>query len=245
MGAHHLESLSMSRSIIFVALMVLLAGCKKQAEPSARAAATLNSGGANPEAAKATAPSGSAAPSNATAVSAFSHYGDPPSVDVGLSIEQAYAAIPHRRTVWTDSETTVPAGERAYLTAIFAVVDEAIAVRVAGLQNFSQQRFDAVDLDGQFDRLISYARTMPVPSRLNGYHGQILAALSADRQFFNEWKAQGADFPYARQIARHASVQAASSAARAAYSELMSKYPSESQANKDAFFDYHCALDFL
>jgi hypothetical protein len=32
---------------------------------------------------------------------------------------------------------------------------------------------------------------------------------------------------------------------RAAYNELMARYPGEAQANKDAFFDYHCALDFL
>jgi len=60
-------------------------------------------------------------------------YADPPSVDVGLSVDQAYAAIPHRRTAWTESQTTVPADERAYLRTIFLVVDEVIAVRVAGL----------------------------------------------------------------------------------------------------------------
>ena len=84
-----------------------------------------------------------------------------------------------------------------------------------------------------------------MPARLSAYHRQILSALSSDRQFFAEWKSQGANFPYSQQIAANGNVQAASSAARAAFSELMSKYPSESQQNKDAFFDYHCALDFL
>jgi hypothetical protein len=46
-------------------------------------------------------------------------------------------------------------------------------------------------------------------------------------------------------LAANGNVQAASAAARAAYGELMSKYPGESQSNKDAFFDFHCALDFL
>jgi hypothetical protein len=32
-------------------------------------------------------------------------YGDPPSVDVGMSVEQAYAAIPHRRTVWVERDS--------------------------------------------------------------------------------------------------------------------------------------------
>jgi hypothetical protein len=183
--------------------------------------------------------------SNSTGVTGESRFSDAPRVEVGLSVDQAYAAIPHRRAVWTESGTTVPADERAYLKAIFGVVDEAIAVRVAGLQNFSQQRFGSADVSGQLERLISFARSMPVPARLKAYHSQILTALAADRQFFAEWKAQGANFPFAQQLAANGNVQAASSAARAAYSELMSKYPGESQSNKDAFFDYHCALDFL
>jgi hypothetical protein len=224
----------MSRPAAVVALVAigLLAGCKKQVNPSTTASA------APADALPAPAPMvGGVDPS--------SRYADPPSVDAGLSVEQAYAAIPHRRTAWTESQTTVPADERAYLRTIFTVVDQAIAVRVAGLQNFSQQRFDSVDVDTQFDRLLSFTQSMPVPARLGAYHRQIIAALSSDRQFFAEWKVQGASFSYAQELAANGNVQAASAAARAAYSELMSKYPAESQQNKDAFFDYHCALDFL
>jgi hypothetical protein len=219
-------------AVVFLAAITLLAGCKKQVSASTTASA------ARVDALPAPDP----LPID-TATS--SRYADPPSVDVGLSVDQAYAAIPHRRTAWTESQTTVPADERAYLRTIFTVVDEAIAVRIAGLQNFSQQRFDSIDVDGQFDRLISFTRSMSVPARLSAYHRQILAAFSSDRQFFAEWKVQAANFPYAQQIAANGHVQAASAAARAAYSELMSKYPAESQQNKDAFFDYHCALDFL
>jgi hypothetical protein len=217
---------------VVVLAATLLSGCKKQVNASTSAT------GGPIEA----VPAPAALPvADATTLS----YTDPPSVDVGLSVDQAYAAIPHRRTAWTESQTTVPADERAYLRTVFGVIDEAIAVRVAGLQNFSQRRFDFIDVDGQFDRLISFTRSMPVPARLSAYHCQILAALSSDRQFFAEWKVQGAAFPYAQQLAADGNVQAASAAAHGAYSELMSKYPAESQQNKDAFFDYHCALDFL
>jgi len=221
-------------AVVFLAAITLLAGCKKQVNASTRASVTPVD--ALP------APAPAAIPVDAATSSPDA---DPPSIDVGLSVDQAYASIPHRRTAWTESQTNVPADERAYLRTIFIVVDEAIAVRVAGLQNFSQQRFDSIDVDGQFDRLISFTRSMPVPARLTAYHRQILAALSSDRQFFAEWKSQGANFPYAQQLAADGNVQAASASAHAAYSELMSKYPAESQQNKDAFFDYHCALDFL
>jgi len=185
-------------------------------------------------------------PSSATPVeSATPQYTDPPTVDVGLTVEQAYAAIPHRRTIWVESESSVPAEERAYLKAIFQVMDQAIAVRVAGLQNFSSQRFDDANIDGQFEQLITFVRAMPVPKPLASYHQEILDALSSQRQFFVDWKAARDRFAFARQVANHPAVQRASADLRAGYGELMSRYPQETQTNKDAFFDYHCALDFL
>jgi hypothetical protein len=47
------------------------------------------------------------------------------------------------------------------------------------------------------------------------------------------------------QIGGHAGARHASDALRAAYNELMARYPNEGPTNRDAFFDYHCALDFL
>ena len=184
-------------------------------------------------------------PSNPATAGVIPRYGEPPIVDVGLSVEQAYAAIPHRRTVWVESDSTVPAKEKAYLKVMFQVVDQAVAVRVAGVQNFSKQRFDSADIDGEFDRLISFARTMRVPARLALYHNDILQALSNDRRFFEEWELQRERFAFARQAANHPAVRAAAGALQAAYGELMSEYPDESQTNKKAFFDYHYALDFL
>ena len=212
----------------FVAI-ALLAGCKHSAEPKFASAV------------QAAAPSADRASASAAPV----QYNDPPTADVGLTVEQAYAAIPHRRTIWLDSQTTVPSDEGAYLKVIFQVVDQAIAVRVVGLQNFSNQQFDSANIDAEFDRLITFAGAMPVPKTLASYHHHILQALSSERQFFVEWKSQGERFPFAQQIANHPGVQTASSAARAAYGELLSKYPHENESNKTAFFDYHCALDFL
>jgi len=170
---------------------------------------------------------------------------EPPAIDAGLSVDQAYAAIPHRRTVWDESSSTVPPAERPYLRVIFKVIDEAVAVRVAGLQDFSAGEYDRSDPVAQYDQLIGFARRMPVPRMLAAYHRKVLDGLSGQRQFFADWKSQRAQFPFARQIAGHSGVRRASAALRAAYNELMGKYPDESSTNKDAFFDYHCALDFL
>jgi hypothetical protein len=105
-------------------------------------------------------------------------YTEPPTIDAGLSVEQAYAAISHGRTIWADSESSVPYQEKAYLNVIFRVLDQAVAVRVASLQNYSNQRFDDFDTDAEFDRLITFVRGMPVPKALSAYHKDILDGLS-------------------------------------------------------------------
>jgi hypothetical protein len=160
-------------------------------------------------------------------------------------VDDAYAAIPHRRTVWAADESTVPAPERSYLKTMFALEDEAVAARVAGLQKYSRNQFDDSDVDSEFDQLISFARSVVPPKSLSAYHNHILEALIAQQQFFREWKAAGAQFAYAQRIGEQPEARKASGELKAAYQELMDKYPQEGQTNKDAFFDYHCALDFM
>jgi hypothetical protein len=170
---------------------------------------------------------------------------DPPTVDVGIGVDQAYQAIPHRRSVWREDGSSVPAGEAAYLRAMFQVLDQAVAVRVAGQQYFGNRNFDALDICGQYDRLLTYARSMPVPTSLASYHSKVLEALQEEKQFFADWKYFQDGFVFARNVGSHPGLRRASADLRAAYGELMARYPQESQNNKDAFFDYHCALDFL
>jgi hypothetical protein len=251
--------------LILLIAITLLGGCKSKTEKgeeataaeSAAPPATTPTAPAetpkNPTVAESTPPPATAPPAaaetpgNPTVAESAPplQQSVPPALDVGLSVEQAYAAIPHRRTVWVESDSTVPDEERAYLRVIFRVIDQAIAVRVAGLQNFSAQQFDSSDPVGNYDRLIGFVRAMPVPNALATYHQKILEALAGQQQFFADWRAEREQFRFAQQIGGHAGARNASAALRAAYNELMAKYPGESPTNKDAFFDYHCALDFL
>jgi hypothetical protein len=73
----------------------------------------------------------------------------------------------------------------------------------------------------------------------------VLQGLTNQRQFFVEWNAQGERFGYPQVVSTHPAVQRASGSLRSAYQELMRQFPAEAQSNKEAFFDYHCALDFL
>ena len=171
-------------------------------------------------------------------------YSDPPQANASMSVEDAYAVIPHRRTVWNEDQTTVPMGEREYLKAMFQVLDQTVVARSAGIQNYSRKDFTSFDAEGELDQLSDYVRQVQVPPALSNYNQQVLAALAGERQFFYDWKNDPDHFDYNRQVNSHPGVNSSSTALRSAYQVLMSRYPQESQSNQDAIFDYHCAADF-
>ncbi len=171
-------------------------------------------------------------------------YSDPPQANASMSVEDAYAVIPHRRTVWNEDQTTVPAGEREYLKAMFQVLDQTVVARSAGIQNYSRGDFTSFDAEGELGQLSDYVSQIQAPSGLSNYNKQVLAALAGERQFFHDWKIDPDHFDYNRQVNGHPGVNSSSTALRSAYQVLMSRYPQESQSNQDAFFDYHCAADF-
>jgi len=192
-----------------------------------------------------TDPAPAAADNNSTPATTSSYsYSDPPQAGGGMSVEEAYTAIPHRRTVWSEDQTTVPAGEREYLKAMFQVLDQTVVARSAGIQDYSRGDFTSFDAEGGLGQLSDYVRQIQVPSGLSDYNKQVLAALAGERQFFHDWKSDPDHFDYTKQVNSHPGVNQSSAALRSAYQVLMSKYPQESQANQDAFFDYHCAADF-
>src|SRR6185295_6964233 len=97
------------------------------------------------------------------------------------------------------------------------------------------------------ERLIDYLHNTQAPDNLSSYQEHLIQALSDQRAFFVEWQEQGQQFPYGshQTLGSHPKVRSASTALQEAYGILMQTYPSEGSNNQAAFFDYHCALDFL
>ena len=143
--------------------------------------------------------------------------------------------------------SNIPAQERRYLEVAFDLIDQSIRLRVTAYQKFSRGETGDAQLISDMVRVGEYLQSYEPPSNLSGYHKQLVKALADQRTFFEEWSARGTQFQYGEphKLASHAKVQGASNALKEAYGILMQMYPGENEHNKQAFFDYHCALDFL
>jgi hypothetical protein len=174
-----------------------------------------------------------------------------PTLNLDLSVDAAYAAIPHRRTAMDFAASSMPDQDKRFLEVAFHVIDQGIRARVAAYQKFSRSEARSEVGDSQsisdMDRLVDYLQSTEAPASLSSYQARLLQALTDQRAFFEEWHTQGQRFQYGspQTIGTHPKVQSASTALREAYGILMETYPSERNNNKEAFFDYHCALDFL
>jgi len=170
-----------------------------------------------------------------------------PTLSLDLSVDAAYAAIPHRRTAMDFEASNMPDQDKRFLEVAFHLIDQAIRLRVTAYQNFSRSAGKDSQSIPQMDQLVDYLQNTEAPASLSSYQARLLQALSDQRAFFEEWQTQGQQFRYgsSQTIGTHPKVQSASSALREAYGILMKTYPSEGNNNKEAFFDYHCALDFL
>jgi hypothetical protein len=172
---------------------------------------------------------------------------DVPALDCGLSVSRAYALIPHRRTEFDTALTSMPRRDKAYLNLVFHVIDQSIVLRVAALRDFSKGQADGARLIAAMRRETDFLRGIEPPARLKSYHESLIRAISDQTTFFEEWCEMGPRFRHAnpQTFSNHPKVQSASQALRRAHGLLLEAYPSEAERTKDAFFDYHCARDFV
>ena len=175
--------------------------------------------------------------------------GELPASRTSLSVVDAYRAIPHRRTVFRFERSPILDREKTYLSEMFDLIDRGVVLRVALYRSFMAGEPDGDSLVEDLGLLVNYFETkVIVPEGLRDYHAQVVAAMKAQKAFFEEWRDAGAGFPFSqpRRLPEHPLVQKSSRALRTAYGMLMRRYGArEDRENRDAFFDYHCALDFL
>lgn len=162
-----------------------------------------------------------------------------------LTVEQAYAAIPHQRTVFDPSGSRLPRGQVESLDQLFALTDRGTVLRVDGLD--ALQRGDALRLRAMvrdYAALLEALRQLRPTQQMRIATDLVTQAVQQHLGFFEAKLAAGS--ASARWDASFtAEVHQSSQKLRQAYSLLMSAFPQESVRNRQAFFDYLCALDFL
>lgn len=148
-------------------------------------------------------------------------------------MEEAYRSIPHRQTVFQPAAAQMAAPERAYLAAFFQAVDQAIVAKVNSRRGSTvQQSYAPVQQ--------MWAALRPPTAALQAAQDKVKSAIADQQAFLLELERQQTGWNM-----NHAKVRSASSKLQAAYADLMRLYPGETATNKQAFFDYLCALDFI
>ena len=167
-----------------------------------------------------------------------------PSLGLRLTPEQAYAKGNHRRTVLDLCGAKLNADVRRYVEEMFACIDEAIALRITTLDDFFAGRRDIESYSKAHKQLETFIRSKTPPESLHGYHDKLLEALGAQHEFFVEWAKNGAPFTR-KDVFSHPAVSRCSQALHAAYAIIQREIAPQAANQRQAFYDYHCALDFL
>jgi len=141
-----------------------------------------------------------------------------------LTIEEAYQAIPHRRTEYSASTSLQPSAVSDYLEDLFKATDLALIERINGLN-------DAYD-SKRYQYRIDQLKAIDPPKEVDAAHQLIVAAVNEHKQYFNNAKRETG------------LIRSSHTKLIQAYKLLMNKLP-DTQDNQRAYFDHLCALDFI
>lgn len=162
-----------------------------------------------------------------------------------LTVSAAYAEIPHRRTPFRPNEVEISDYETEYLQLAFATINQGIVQRVAAVQAFRNGDFQLKYVDDYLE-VAEFFRSIQAPDRLAAYHAAVAESMTEQIAFLQTWQSSGpAAFGGNVTFASEPAVLRASEALKKAHAELLRLYPNVSDVNRDAFFDHHCALDFI
>ena len=149
-----------------------------------------------------------------------------------LSVEEAYRLIPHQRTVFQPASARMTASERAYLAAFFNAIEQAIIAKVSA-------RRDATVAEAYAPVWRTWEELNP-PTSLKAAQDKVKVAIIDQQAFLLEIEKKQSSWNLS-----HPKVRSSSANLQGAYRDLMRLYPGEGAVNRQAFFDYLCALDFI
>jgi len=161
------------------------------------------------------------------------------------TVEEAYKSIPHRQTTYSASQSTLPPELSSFFERLFSLLDQGVIDRIRVSNLLLSGRTEKSQLASLADQV----KSLQAPQSVLEIRDQIEQAMREQSDFLELWRDASEKgtpfnfFPRGKEI--HPKVRSGSQKLRAAYSIINSRFPMESQRNKDAFFDHLCALDFI
>jgi hypothetical protein len=162
----------------------------------------------------------------------------------GMTVEEAYKAIPHQRTVFNPSNTTLPKEEAVYLQNFFSLVDQGILEKMETLA-YLNQHGKIGKMPGTVSGALSRLDVLSAPKKLAQVHLWVQEAIREQKAYLEILHLSIKNGQPHSFDSGHALVRSSSQKLHAAYNGLMSLYVNENSHNKQAFFNYLCALDFI
>ena len=164
---------------------------------------------------------------------------------IAVSVEEAYAAIPHQRTVFDGKASGLSRAQVASLQQLFALSDKGTVLRVEAMRAVRAANLQEVRRAiNDYRALIGSVNALNVPAEIKPVQQLVSQALQDHQRFFETRLEQDRTLAK-RDLAFTPEVHRASQKLRSAYDLLMRAFPNEPAVNKTAFYDYLCALDFL
>jgi hypothetical protein len=164
-----------------------------------------------------------------------------------LTVEQAYQAIPHNRTVFDVRTSALSTSQSSALKQLFDLADRGIVLRVQGLRTLqSENSGDDHGVLAGYLTLQNALASLQVPAEIELAKRLVQQSIQLHQQFFaTQFRDKQSSGKTDLGIRQNREVQLASQKLIAAYGSLMKAFPNEPAVNRQAFYDYLCALDFL
>ena len=162
----------------------------------------------------------------------------------GMTPEEAYAAIPHKRTLF-DPASSGATGQSASLARLFAMSDRGVVLRVEGMRAHSAGDARALGrVLADYDALIELLKGERFDASIAPARDLIVAAMQGQRRYLASRPAGTVSLERA-DLSRTAEVREASRNLHRAYDLLKKQFPRETARNVSAYYDHLCALDYL
>ena len=173
-----------------------------------------------------------------------------PAKALAMGVDEAYAAIPHKRTVFDPIEARMRPEEQDYLTILFPLLEKAVVTRVEAtrwIQTAGGEGVPYAEYRARNTALMTELKNLPVPKRLKKVRKVLLKALAEQDMYLRDWgeRNAGLEKPIRNINADNPHVITSHRYLLAAYMALSKLYPHEPRHNQQAFFDTLCALDFI